>query len=198
MSLQKQVARTGGQACARRTSIGVYRSHQLPKLRRWLGMMETSARLITLPAKPTAPSSTLNSPSVPTNLPHASLLTPPCSCPSPLPSSTLRVPTSSTSSIPSTAYANMSNPNPGAGHEYKPFPVAWLKRDVLLFANSIGCTDDELNFLYVSLPSLPCPPLRDMPIHPSTPSHTVGDGDCTVLRSCLCRQNWFHWLWISH
>jgi peroxisomal enoyl-CoA hydratase 2 len=44
----------------------------------------------------------------------------------------------------------MSNPNPGAGHEYKPFPVAWLKRDVLLFANSIGCTDDELNFLYVS------------------------------------------------
>ncbi|KAK3712958.1 hypothetical protein LTR37_008843 [Vermiconidia calcicola] len=37
---------------------------------------------------------------------------------------------------------------PGVGHEFQPYPVAWLKRDVLLFANSIGCTVDELQFLY--------------------------------------------------
>jgi len=41
---------------------------------------------------------------------------------------------------------------PGAGFEYPPKEVSWLKRDVLLFANSIGCTDDELHFLYVPLP----------------------------------------------
>ena len=39
--------------------------------------------------------------------------------------------------------------NPGAGFEYPPTEVSWLKRDVLLFANSIGCTADELHFLYV-------------------------------------------------
>lgn len=38
---------------------------------------------------------------------------------------------------------------PGAGFEYPPREVSWLKRDVLLFANSIGCTADELHFLYV-------------------------------------------------
>jgi hypothetical protein len=38
---------------------------------------------------------------------------------------------------------------PGAGFEYPPVEVAWLKRDVLLFANSIGCTADELHFLFV-------------------------------------------------
>lgn len=37
---------------------------------------------------------------------------------------------------------------PGAGFEFPPQPVEWLKRDVLLFANSIGCTADELHFLY--------------------------------------------------
>ncbi|KAI0874115.1 Thioesterase/thiol ester dehydrase-isomerase [Hypoxylon argillaceum] len=37
---------------------------------------------------------------------------------------------------------------PGAGFEYPPVEVSWLKRDVLLFANSIGCTSDELHFLY--------------------------------------------------
>jgi len=37
---------------------------------------------------------------------------------------------------------------PGAGHQHKPVAVSWLKRDVLLFANSIGCTEDELHFLY--------------------------------------------------
>ena len=38
---------------------------------------------------------------------------------------------------------------PGAGFEYPPVEVSWLKRDVLLFANSIGCTADELHFLFV-------------------------------------------------
>lgn len=38
---------------------------------------------------------------------------------------------------------------PGVGFEYPPVPVTWHKRDVLLFANSIGCTVDELHFLYV-------------------------------------------------
>jgi len=43
---------------------------------------------------------------------------------------------------------------PGAGFEYPPQEVSWLKRDVLLFANSIGCTVDELHFLYVFTPFL--------------------------------------------
>ncbi|CAI7569375.1 hypothetical protein N7533_002694 [Penicillium manginii] len=37
---------------------------------------------------------------------------------------------------------------PGAGHEFPAKPVSWQKRDVLLFANSIGCKADELQFLY--------------------------------------------------
>ncbi|KAI0903369.1 Thioesterase/thiol ester dehydrase-isomerase [Ustulina deusta] len=37
---------------------------------------------------------------------------------------------------------------PGVGFEYPAVEVAWLKRDALLFANSIGCTPDELHFLY--------------------------------------------------
>lgn len=40
---------------------------------------------------------------------------------------------------------------PGAGHKFPPYEVSWLKRDLLLFANSIGCKVDELHFLYVSL-----------------------------------------------
>lgn len=40
-------------------------------------------------------------------------------------------------------------PDPGVGFEYPPAEVSWLKRDVLLFAASIGCTADELHFLYV-------------------------------------------------
>lgn len=36
-----------------------------------------------------------------------------------------------------------------AGHQFDPYKVTWLTRDVLLFANSIGCTVDELQFLYV-------------------------------------------------
>lgn len=39
--------------------------------------------------------------------------------------------------------------SPGAGHEFPPQAVSWQKRDVLLFANSIGCKADELHFLYV-------------------------------------------------
>ncbi|KAF2019590.1 peroxisomal dehydratase [Aaosphaeria arxii CBS 175.79] len=37
---------------------------------------------------------------------------------------------------------------PGVGFEYPAIPVSWLKRDVLLFAASIGATADELHFLY--------------------------------------------------
>lgn len=39
-------------------------------------------------------------------------------------------------------------PDPGVGFEYPTTEVSWLKRDVLLFAASIGCTVDELHFLY--------------------------------------------------
>ncbi|RYP54352.1 hypothetical protein DL768_000926 [Monosporascus sp. mg162] len=37
---------------------------------------------------------------------------------------------------------------PGVGFEYPRKEVSWTKRDALLFANSIGCTADELHFLY--------------------------------------------------
>ncbi|KKA30456.1 hypothetical protein TD95_000640 [Thielaviopsis punctulata] len=37
---------------------------------------------------------------------------------------------------------------PGVGFQYPPLPVSWNKRDLLLFANSIGCNADELHFLY--------------------------------------------------
>jgi len=37
---------------------------------------------------------------------------------------------------------------PGVGFEYPRVEVSWLKRDVLLFANSIGATADELHLLY--------------------------------------------------
>ncbi|KAK0657277.1 HotDog domain-containing protein [Cercophora newfieldiana] len=42
----------------------------------------------------------------------------------------------------------MSKPNPGVGFEYPAAEVTWLKRDVLLFARSIGATKEELHFLY--------------------------------------------------
>lgn len=39
---------------------------------------------------------------------------------------------------------------PGVGFEFPSFKVSWLKRDLLLFAASIGATyPDELHFLYV-------------------------------------------------
>ena len=62
---------------------------------------------------------------------------------------------------------------PGAGFEYSNRPVAWLKRDVLLFATNIGCSVDELRSLYVQLP-IPAPlwiPTHQTPLlqelHPS-------------------------------
>ena len=38
---------------------------------------------------------------------------------------------------------------PGVGFEFPRTEVSWLKRDALLFANTIGCTADELHFLFV-------------------------------------------------
>lgn len=38
------------------------------------------------------------------------------------------------------------------GFEYPPIPISWLKRDILLFANSIGCTSDEPQFLFEEHP----------------------------------------------
>lgn len=39
---------------------------------------------------------------------------------------------------------------PGVGFEFPSYEVSWLKRDLLLFATSIGATyPDELHFLYV-------------------------------------------------
>jgi hypothetical protein len=41
---------------------------------------------------------------------------------------------------------------PGVGFEFPSYEVTWLKRDLLLFANSIGATyPDELHFLYVGI-----------------------------------------------
>lgn len=40
---------------------------------------------------------------------------------------------------------------PGVGFEYPPTEVSWLKRDVLLFANTVGATTDDLHFLYVRI-----------------------------------------------
>lgn len=39
---------------------------------------------------------------------------------------------------------------PGVGFEFPSYEVSWLKRDLLLFAASIGATyPEELHFLYV-------------------------------------------------
>lgn len=47
-----------------------------------------------------------------------------------------------------------NNAGPGVGFEFPSFEVSWMKRDLLLFANTIGATfPDELHFLYVSLSS---------------------------------------------
>lgn len=51
---------------------------------------------------------------------------------------------------------------PGVGFEYPSFEVKWLKRDLLLFAASIGATyPDELHFLYVSSSMLTARKLPD-------------------------------------
>ncbi|TVY90243.1 Peroxisomal hydratase-dehydrogenase-epimerase [Lachnellula willkommii] len=42
----------------------------------------------------------------------------------------------------------MTSTTPGAGFEYPRRSVSWLKRDVLLFANSIGVRAEDLQFLY--------------------------------------------------
>ncbi|KAF2000077.1 Thioesterase/thiol ester dehydrase-isomerase [Amniculicola lignicola CBS 123094] len=42
---------------------------------------------------------------------------------------------------------------PGVGFEFPSIPISWMKRDLLLFAASIGCTADELHFLYEFEPS---------------------------------------------
>lgn len=40
---------------------------------------------------------------------------------------------------------------PGVGFEFPSYEVSWMKRDLLLFATSIGATyPEELHFLYVS------------------------------------------------
>jgi hypothetical protein len=49
-------------------------------------------------------------------------------------------------------YTTIKMSAPGAGHEFPAQEVSWQKRDVLLFANSIGIKADELHFLYVSQP----------------------------------------------
>jgi hypothetical protein len=67
-------------------------------------------------------------------------------------------------------------PDPGAGFEYPPVEVSWLQRDVLLFANTIGATADELHFLYVR-------PLCPAASSPSTIPLTVPAG----APSQLCR-----------
>jgi hypothetical protein len=58
------------------------------------------------------------------------------------------------------------NENPGQGHEHPPVEVSWLKRDVLLFAVSIGAKIDELNYIYVRalsvINAIPPRPLADI------------------------------------
>jgi len=44
-------------------------------------------------------------------------------------------------------------PNPGEGHAYPPQPVSWTKRDLLLFAASIGVSPSSLHLLYELHPS---------------------------------------------
>src|SRR3954452_19284865 len=58
-----------------------------------------------------------------------------------------------------------------AGYEFPTEEVSWLKRDVLLFANSIGCTADELHFLYV------CSNL----LHKRTPTDSLLRRSCTQI-----------------
>ena len=54
-------------------------------------------------------------------------------------------------SLPLPSHTTVIMSGPGVGFEYPRQPVTWLKRDLLLFANSIGCTADELHYLYVCL-----------------------------------------------
>ncbi|KAI2636149.1 Thioesterase/thiol ester dehydrase-isomerase [Xylaria nigripes] len=63
---------------------------------------------------------------------------------------------------------------PGVGFEYPPVEVSWLKRDVLLFANSIGCTSNELHFLYELDPNFSV-----FPTYPSILSFKKSDQEVT-------------------
>ena len=48
-------------------------------------------------------------------------------------------------------YTMSEKAGPGVGFEFPSYEVSWMKRDLLLFATSIGATyPDELQFLYVS------------------------------------------------
>jgi peroxisomal enoyl-CoA hydratase 2 len=46
--------------------------------------------------------------------------------------------------------ASFSSNPASAVYEFPPQAVSWLKRDLLLFANTIGCEKNELHFLFVS------------------------------------------------
>lgn len=91
------------------------------------------------------------------------------------------VPTPSLSPSPSPSHPHTvtTMSNPGQGFEYPPSAVTWLKRDALLFANSIGATaQDELHFLYVGVfygtaadPCRSCTPTSRC--SPPTPSSCV-------------------------
>lgn len=59
----------------------------------------------------------------------------------------------------------MGEQGPGVGFEFPTIEVAWKKRDLLLFAASIGATyPDELHFLYVSTVQIcaQCPCYADL------------------------------------
>lgn len=64
----------------------------------------------------------------------------------------------------------MSGSGPGVGFEYPPAEVSWLKRDVLLFARSIGCTADELHFLFELHPNFVVFPTYSVVLRKSPPS----------------------------
>jgi hypothetical protein len=60
---------------------------------------------------------------------------------------------------------------PGAGHEFPAKEVSWLKRDVLLFANSIGATSKELHFLYELHPDFAVFPTYPVILREISPHH---------------------------
>jgi hypothetical protein len=83
---------------------------------------------------------------------------------------------------------------PGAGHEFPRQEVSWQKRDVLLFANSIGIKADELHFLYVSFMAISpnrrsdwclgtSPELRSVPYLLSHPSYVNHTPDLVISRA---------------
>ncbi|KAF4286769.1 hypothetical protein CNMCM8689_001898 [Aspergillus fumigatus] len=63
---------------------------------------------------------------------------------------------------------------PGAGYEFPAQEVSWLKRDALLFANSIGVTADELHFLYELHPNFAV-----FPTYPIILSFKLTDSEVT-------------------